>query len=159
MLIKELITSAQELIQRSGCSTRVATQEEICEINEKLGKELPSWLVELMTTIPICESRLLIPIEDEDYNIEIDFLSPKLIIEESTLAVPGCAVLNSGYICIGLVINLSNPIAINIDEGCNPTIYVLDHDYGEETDLIIENREPLAMGLSELFTMTLIEQR
>ena len=156
--MNEIIREATELIQRSEVSTRKAFEEEISELKEKLGNKFPFWLMELMSTVPVCESTLVIPIENEDFNIEIKFLSPKLIIDESLKAVPGCAVFNKGYICIGLIEIMSNPVAINIYEGNNPPVYLLDHDYGEDSELIIENKQTIAISLSELLSMTILER-
>lgn len=156
--MNEIIREATELIQRSEVSTRKAFEEEISELKEKLGEKFPFWLMELMSTIPVCESTLVIPIENEDFNIEIKFLSPKLIIEESLKLVPGCAVFNKGYICIGLIEIMANPVAINIYEGNNPPVYLLDHDYGEDSELIIENKQTIAISLSELLSMTILER-
>ena len=158
-MMNEVIREATDLIQRSEASTRKAIAEEIYELKEKLGENFPFWLKELMTAVPICNSNLVIPIENEDFNIEIKFLSPKLIIEESLKAVPGCAVFDKGYICIGLIEIMGNPVAINIYEGNNPPVYLLDHDYGENTELIIENKQLIARSLTELLSLTILERK
>ena len=156
--MNEIIREATELIKRSEVSTRKAFEEEISELKENLDEKFPFWLMELMSTIPVCESTLVIPIENEDFNIEIKFLSPKLIIEESLKAVPGCAVFNKGYICIGLIEIMANPVAINIYEGNNPPVYLLDHNYGEDSELIIENKQTIALSLSELLSISILER-
>lgn len=154
----EVVREAQELVLRSETAGRTANEEEMITLKEKMGGKFPAWLMKLMNTIPVYDSLLAIPIENEDFDIEINFLNSQLIIEETFLAVPGCAVFEEGYICIGLIRSLANPIAINIYEGNNPPVYILDHDYGEDTELIIENRQMIAESLSELFSFTILKK-
>ncbi|MDD1505926.1 hypothetical protein PVA17_24755 [Lysinibacillus sp. CNPSo 3705] len=159
-MVNEVITSAKEMIQRSGISTRIATVGEINDLNEKLDIKLPEWLTELMTTVEVCDSKLVIPLdeEDEEDELRIEFLNPKCIIEECILYVPGCAVHKNGYICIGLEIGIGNPYAINIYEGNNPPVYILDHEYGEETKMIIKNKLTVVEKLSDLFLAATIKK-
>jgi len=159
-LVNEVITNAKEMIQRSGTSTRIATVEEINDLNEKLDTKLPEWLIDLMTTVEVCDSELVVPFdaEDEDPQLRIEFLNPKFIIEGCFDAVPGCAVYESGYICIGEEIAIGDAYAINIHEGNNPPVYLLDHEYGEETEMIIENKRTIVKKLSDLFLVARINK-
>lgn len=112
-----------------------------------------------MTTVEVCDSELVVPLdeEDEEAELQIKFLNPKCIIEECLLYVPGCAVHKNGYICIGLEIGIGNPYAINIHEGNNPP-YLLNHEYGEETEMIIENKLTVVKKLSDLFLVATIKK-
>lgn len=159
-MVNEVITNAKEMIQRSGTSTRIATVEEINDLNEKLDTKLPEWLIDLMTTVEVCDSELVVPFdaEDEDPQLRIEFLNPKFIIEGCFDAVPGCAVYESGYICIGEEIAIGDAYAINIHEGNNPPVYLLDHEYGEETEMIIENKRTIVKKLSDLFLVARINK-
>lgn len=156
-MVNEVITNAKEMIQRSGTSTRVATVGEINDLNERLNIKLPEWLIELMSTVEVCDSKLVVPL-DEEAELRIEFLNPKCIIQECLLAVPGCAVHKNGYICIGLEIGIGNPYAINIHEGNNPPVYILNHEYGEETEMILENKQTVVEKLSDLFRVATIKK-
>lgn len=160
-MVNEVITNAKEMIQRSGTSTRIATVGEINDLNEKLDIKLPEWLIELMTTVEVCDSELVVPLdeEDEDAKLRIEFLNPKCIIEECLDAVPGCAVYKNGYICIGVEIAIGDAYAINIHEGNNPPVYLLNHEYGEETEMIIENKLTVVKKLSDLFLVATIKSK
>ncbi|MEY9978682.1 hypothetical protein [Lysinibacillus sp. RC79] len=59
-MVNEVITRAKEMIQRSGTSARIATVGEINDLNEKLDIKLPEWLIELMTTVEVCDSKLVV---------------------------------------------------------------------------------------------------
>ncbi|MFC9542404.1 SMI1/KNR4 family protein [Lysinibacillus sp. NPDC056959] len=159
-MVNEVITNAKEMIQRSGTSTRIATVGEINDLNEKLDTKLPEWLIDLMTTVEVCDSELVVPFdaEDEDPQLRIEFLNPKCIIEECLDAVPGCAVFENGYICIGVEIAIGDAYAINIHEGNNPPVYLLDHEYGEETERIIENKRMVVKKISDLFLVARINK-
>jgi len=159
-LVNEVITNAKEMIQKSGTSTRKATDGEINDLNEKLDIKLPEWLIELMTVVEVCDSELVVPLDSEDNEaqLRIEFLNPKCIIQECLDAVPGCAVHKNGYICIGLEIGIGNPYAINIHEGNNPPVYILNHEYGEETEMIIENKLTVVEKLSDLFLVATIKK-
>lgn len=157
MLVNEVMTSAKEMIQRSGTSTRIASVREINDLNEKLDIKLPEWLIELMTTVEVCDSKLVVPL-DEEAELRIEFLNPESISKECLLYVPGCAVHKNGYICIGLEIGIGNPCAINIHEGNNPPVYLLDHEYGEETEMIIDNKLTVVNRLSDLFLVATMKK-
>jgi len=163
-LVNEVITNAKNMIQRSGTSTRIATVGEINDLKEKLDSKLPEWLIDLMTTVEVCNSELVVPFDaedeedDENPQLRIEFLNPKCIIDECLDAVPGCAVFESGYICIGVEIAIGNAYAINIHEGNNPPVYLLDHEYGEETETIIENKLTVVKKLSDLFQVARIKK-
>ncbi|OMC77269.1 SMI1/KNR4 family protein [Viridibacillus sp. FSL H8-0123] len=159
-MVNEVIKNAKEMIQRSGTTTRISTVGEINDLNEKLDIKLPEWLIELMTTVEVCDSELIVPLdeEDEEAQLRIQFLNPQCMIEECSLYVPGCAVHKNGYICIGLEIGIGNPYAINIHEGNNPPVYLLNHEYGEETEMIIENKLTVVKKLSDLFLVATIKK-
>lgn len=163
-MVNEVITNAKNMIQRSGTSTRIATVGEINDLKEKLDTKLPEWLIDLMSTVEVCDSELVVPFDaedeedDENPQLRIEFLNPKFIIEGSYNAVPGCAVFESGYICIGEEIAIGDAYAINIHEGNNPPVYYLNHEYGEETELIIENKLTVVKKLSDLFLVARIKK-
>ncbi|MEH7052427.1 SMI1/KNR4 family protein [Bacillus pseudomycoides] len=160
MIKNELYESALEMIKRSKISARVASVTEIDLLREELGKNLPDWLINLMSQVPICSSHLVVPftVEDEEFKLLIDFLEPKELIQENKFLVPGCAVFNKGYLCIGVESGIGNPYAINIREGNNPPVYLLDHEYGEDTGQIIKNKEVIVERLSDLFSIAFIDE-
>ncbi|WP_144555938.1 SMI1/KNR4 family protein [Bacillus sp. X1(2014)] len=156
----ELYESALEMIKRSKFSTRVATDTEINLLKDELSESLPDWLISLMYQVPICSSQLVVPIslEDEEFELLIDFLDPKELIQENKSLVPGCAVFDRGYLCIGVESGIGNHYAINLKEGNNPPVYLLDHEYGEDTEMIIKNMEVLVERLSDLFSIAFINE-
>ncbi|WP_129692040.1 SMI1/KNR4 family protein [Gottfriedia acidiceleris] len=160
MVKNELYESALEMIKRSKISARVASVTEINLLRDELGGNLPDWLINLMSQLPICSSNLVVPfaVEDEEFELLIDFLDPKELIEENKSLVPGCAVFNRGYLCIGVESGIGNPYAINISEGNNPPVYLLDHEYGEDTEQIIKNKEIIVERLSDLFSIAIIDE-
>lgn len=160
MVENELYESALELTRRSKISARVASITEINLLRDELGENLPEWLINLMSQVPICSSQLVVPYagENEEFELLIDFLDPSELIQENKSLVPGCAVFNKGYLCIGVENGVGNPYAINIREGNNPTVYLLDHDYGEDTEQIIKNKVVIVERLSDLFSIALITE-
>ncbi|MGG3654737.1 hypothetical protein CN568_23210 [Bacillus pseudomycoides] len=160
MIKNELYESALEMIKRSKISTRVASVTEINLLKEELGKNLPDWLINLMSQVPICSSHLVVPVtvENEEFKLLIDFLDPKELIQENKFLVPGCAVFSRGYFCIGVESGIGNPYAINIREGNNPPVYLLDHECGEDTEQIIKNKEVIVERLSDLFSIAFIDE-
>ncbi|MFS0862117.1 SMI1/KNR4 family protein [Fredinandcohnia sp. 179-A 10B2 NHS] len=152
-----LLDSAKNLIERSNFKTRVATKDEITLLKKELGENLPDWLIQLMTSFPICSSQLFIPYtvegDDEEYELLIDLLDPEEMIVENKHAIPGCAVFDRGYLCIGVESRIGDSYAINIYEGNNPPVYLLNHEYGEETEKIINNKELVIEQLSDLFSL------
>ncbi|WJE55558.1 hypothetical protein QRE66_28880 (plasmid) [Bacillus cereus] len=160
MIKNELYESALEMIKRSKISARVASVTEINLLKEELGKNLPGWLINLMSQVPICSSHLVVPVtvENEEFKLLIDFLDPKELIQENKFLVPGCAVFSRGYLCIGVESGIGNPYAINIREGNNPPVYLLDHECGEDTEQIIKNKEVIVERLSDLFSIAFIDE-
>jgi len=110
-----------------------------------------------MTKVEVYDSKLVVPL-DKEAELRIEFLNPESISKECLLYVPGCTVHKNGYICIGLEIGIGNPYAINIHEGNNPPVYLLDHEDGEETEMIIDNKLTVVNRLSDLFLVATIKK-
>ncbi|MBI6873440.1 SMI1/KNR4 family protein [Clostridium aciditolerans] len=165
---KEVLEQAQNLIMRvSMLDTknigRVATLDEIKSLQKDLDNRVPAWYIELISTIPLINLEFgfqeFEPEEGFDGISYLTWAEPDTIKEECIDAVPGCAVFDKGYICIASCSHSSgDPFFISIDEGYNPPVYRMDHNYGEDTeDILMMGKYKIAESLSNLFKNAFIE--
>ncbi|MEI4803707.1 SMI1/KNR4 family protein [Bacillus sp. FJAT-51639] len=160
----QVFDAAKYMIENSLTSGKIATVEEIEELQSKLMNLLPEWLTDLMRTTPLCASKIIwqefLPSEDDDGISLMLLLDKDEMIMETIEAIPGYAVFEKGYISIGsCLMHTGNPYFICIHEGEDPPVYRLVHDYGEETDEIIENRELVADKFSNLLLASKVVEK
>ena len=72
--------------------------------------------------------------------------------------VPGCVVYEKGYIYIRIEAHIGDAFAINIYEGNNPAVYLLSHDYDEDSEQIFNNKQRVLRKLSDLFLIATLEK-
>lgn len=158
----EVAQEAQNLISRleekdQNLEVRVATNDEIAILQERLDDCLPDWFIKLISSISLIDAEFgfkeFEPEEDFDGISYIIWADPSTIIEECLDAVPGCAIFEKGYICIASCSHGSgDPIFMPINKGTNPPVYRVYHEYGEDTELILkQGMNLISEKLSELF--------
>ena len=155
-----LIASAQALAQRaasSGKRARTLSVADAALLARKLGASYPTWLADLLMTVPLCGLELgwQAPApEQDDADVRwLGWCDAEGIISESVECYPGLAILPLGYVNVASCSSGSgDPYFISIHEGSDPPLYQIFHDLSDRGELIIsEGRELVASSLSEFF--------
>lgn len=151
---REVSEAAHKLIQHQsnkGYQGSVDHKSAYVELNSLLTFELPDWLIELNTTLPLCG--LEIEWKRNDLNGLIEWANEDAIRVESLDCFPGIAILNRGFVNIG-----SDPYGtgdsyfIPTNKGNNPPVFQIYHDTSEDPDEILSSGLlEVSPRLSDLF--------
>ncbi|CAH2215173.1 hypothetical protein [Tepidibacter aestuarii] len=128
----------------------------------EIEKLLPYWFIELTSQIPLIGTEFgfqeFEPEEDFDGISYMLWNDTNAMIEESMDYIPGCAIFESGFICIASCsLGSGDPFFIPINKGDNPPVFRVFHEFGENTDEILkEGMELVSERLSDLFKKAII---
>lgn len=135
-----------------GKKGRVIPADEMQEVIDELGGTYPTWLAELLTTVPICGLQIGWQASEADDDISwMEVSDGPGILSESRDAYPGLAILPAGFVNIAFcVMGSGDPYFISINEGDDPPLYQVYHDVSDQADAILaEGRVTVASRLSE----------
>lgn len=161
-----LIDSAHALAQRaasSGKRARTLSIEDVALLTRTLGTSYPTWLADLLMTVPLCGLELgwqaPAPKQDDDHVRWLGWCDAEGIISESVECYPGLAILTLGYINVASCsIGSGDPYFISIHEGSDPPLYQIFHDVSDRGELIIsEGRELVSSSLSQFFDRAMLD--
>jgi hypothetical protein len=158
--------SAETLVARaaaSGIRGRTLTQEERQRVSDALPL-YPTWLLDLLSTIPICGLRLgwrafdSDPDFDGDGVVFVEVSDAEGILSESMELYPGIGILSAGYVNFGGSDGSGDPYFVCVHEGDDPPLYEVYHDVGSDAETILaEGRKLVAPTLSEFFKRAILE--
>lgn len=137
-----------------GKKGRVIPADEMQEVIDELGGTYPTWLAELLTTVPICGLQIGWQASEADDDISwMEVSDGPGILSESRDCYPGLAILPAGFVNIAFcVMGSGDPYFISINEGDDPPLYQVYHDVSDQADAILaEGRVTVAASLSEFF--------
>ncbi len=155
--------AAEALVVRAaavGLRGRTLTPEERQLLVTKLPI-YPVWLLDLLTTVPICGLELgwraSEPEPDWDGVLTIEVCNAAGILSESLELYPGCEILAAGYVNFGGGCGSGDPYFLCIHDGEDPPLYEVDHDVGSDAETILaEGRNLVAPSLSEFFRVAIL---
>lgn len=135
-----------------GKKGRVIPADEMQEVIDELGGTYPTWLADLLTTVPLCGLELGWQASEADDNVSwLEWSDGPGILSESQESYPGLAILPAGFVNIGsCAMGTGDPYFISVNEGDDPPVYQVYHDVSDQADVILaEGRVTVAGCLSE----------
>lgn len=156
--------TAEELVVRAaalGLHGRTLRQDEVHRLKAGLGI-YPSWLIELLATVPLCGLRLgwqaLDPEPGFDGVLWVEVSDADGVLSESLELYPGVGILPAGYVNFGGSDGSGDPFFICVHEGADPPLYQVYHDIGTEVESILaEGRQLVSPRLSDFFLTAVLE--
>jgi len=163
--VMTVLAQAQKLIHRAaekGSRGKIITREQMKELAGDLGLEVPSWLTELVTTVPLCGLELgwkaYDPAPGFDGVMWMEWSDADNIRSDSLECYPGLAILKHGYINVASCSQGSgDPYFICVKQGDDPPLYQVYHDIGDKSKVILaKGRRQVASTLSQFFCDALL---
>ncbi len=131
---------------------RIVKHVELIELEEELLREIPDWIIAMLTTYPI--AGLVFRFEAMNGETQaIQFNDFDEISDNYYTLNPGCIVADMGYLCIADdPTGSGNPYFIKLEDGDNPPVYQIEHNFSKNHEQIITNgRHKIAERLSDIF--------
>jgi hypothetical protein len=163
MTVREAVVTLVERATARGLFGRIIPADEMRRAVETLGGVYPTWLAELLTTVPLCGLELgWQEFEAEpDYNGRtwLIWSDAEDIVDESAKFYPGIAILRAGYVNVASCgMGAGNPYFISVHEGVDPPLYRVYHDVGHDSETILAGgRVMVSPHLSEFLANALLE--
>jgi len=111
---------------------RLITEQEAQDLKKELQPSLlPSWLLNLFLTYPLVETtfRLTEAQDNSGLGVQMKWLSPEQMINETTEAFPGIAAASLGYLAIGMCLGGSgDPYFVKSTSGSDLLLVRIPHD-------------------------------
>ncbi len=157
--------AAEELVTRaasSGHQGRVLTEAEARVLTDEVAG-YPGWLLELLTTVPLCGLELGWQAYDPEPTFDgvewLEWCNAAGVKSESVDCYPGLAILPAGYINVaGDSTGGGDPYFICIHDGPDPPLYQVYHDVGSEAEAILrDGRRLVSAKLSEFFRSAIVQ--
>ncbi len=122
----------------------------------------PSWLLDLLSAIPLCGLRLgwraFDPEPDFDGVLWVEVSDADGILSESLELYPGVGILPAGYVNFGGSDGSGDPYFVCAHEGGDPPLYEVYHDIGTDAvSILAEGRKVVASHLSDFFRTAVLE--
>ncbi len=160
-----VFTAACNLVERAKAHGHVGTMSAASsweQLNSELGGVIPSWYVELVTTIPLCNLEFGWQECEPEGNYDGVAWLQWLDVQElrgTLLNYPiASSLLKQSYLCVAHCSHGSDDeYFLPIDQGNNPPLYQVDHEEaiyqieGEATDVMQAAGRIIAPSLSQLF--------
>jgi hypothetical protein len=163
MTVREAAGILIERAAARGLRGRVIPAGEMRKVLDALGGAYPTWLADLLTTVPLAGLELgwqeFEPEPDYDGRAWLFWSDARNILSESAECYPGLAILPAGYVNVASCsMGSGDPYFINVHEGVDPPLYRVYHDVGHEADSILAGgRILVASHLSEFLAHALLE--
>ena len=160
-----VVAEAKKLVERAeavGLRGVTIPGNHLRDLVCDLKMELPLWLTELLTTVPLCGLEFGWQAFDAEPRFDgiqwLEWSDAQGIRIESLEGYPGIAILGHGYInvasCSG---GTGDPYFVCVNEGSDPPIYQVYHDISDKPELILaEGRRVVAPTLSQFFREALV---
>lgn len=161
-----MIEVAKSLAARAaefGHYSRTLTDEECRELTAALPI-YPAWLLDLLTTVPLCGLDLGWLPDDPDWDPELvcylEVSSAKEILSETLEAFPGLTILSAGYVNFGCDAHGGgDPYFIPTNEGMDPPLYQFYHDFSHDLERALsKGRYLVAPRLSEFLRTAILAE-
>jgi len=134
------------------------------QVNSKMGGMIPTWYIELVTTVPLTE--LEIGWQEPGHNQPdddiywVEWLDAQTIRQEGLDLHPGKSILPRGYLCIGSSNCAGDQYFISIHNGDNPPLYRIDYETnGDAEEILTKGRNLVTFSLSEFFRCGEVETK
>jgi hypothetical protein len=156
--------AAEALVARAaalGLQGQVMPTEDRQRVTQSLPI-YPAWLLDILSTIPLCGLRLGWQAADSSPDYDgvqwVEIADAGGILSESLEFYPGLAILPAGYVNFGGDDSSGDPCFICVHEGEDPPLYQVYHDAGADAESILAaGRQLVAPKLSEFFRVALLE--
>jgi hypothetical protein len=154
---QSVLQAARDLAARAGKRGTTVKPIDFDAVAAELDIEIPSWLRELFTTVPMSGLEFgwqaFEPEGDYDGMAVLEWADADGIRSESLKCYPGCAIRDLGYINVGSDSSGGgDPYFVNIHEGNDPPLYQIYHDVSDQAVFIIaKGRRVVSPKLSEFF--------
>jgi hypothetical protein len=157
-----VLTAAEGFVRRASAKGRagsLADASELAALNREMGGRMPDWLVELLTSVPLCGLSIGLETAEDEYSLLWNGV--RGMRSESLESYPGIAVLTRGYVSVASDgTGGGDPFFIAADDGNDPPLYQVYHDVGEQVyhdvgeaagEILAAGRVTVAASLSSLF--------
>jgi hypothetical protein len=160
-----LVAIAEALVARAatlGKRGRTLSSDERNRLTAALPA-YPSWLLDLLTTVPLCGLELGWQADDAEPDDDglgwVRVSDADGILFESLEAYPGLGILPAGYLNFGKdAIGGGDPYFLPIHEGEDPPLYQVYHDVGQDAATILaDGRLLVAARLSDFFRSAVLD--
>jgi hypothetical protein len=157
--------AAESLVARAsavGRQGRVLSAEDRHRLTAALP-EYPSWLLDLLSSVPLCGLELGWQAFDPEPGFDglgwVEVTDADGILWETLEAHPGLALLPAGYVNFGGdSCGGGDPYFVSVHEGADPPLYQVYHDAGSDTETILaQGRRLVAQRLSDFFRAALVD--
>jgi hypothetical protein len=157
--------AAEALVARAaalGIHGRTLTAEERQRVAAGLPV-YPAWLLNLLSTLPLCNLRLGWQAFDPEPGFDgiswVEVSDAEGILSESLELYPGLAICSAGYVNFGGSDGTGDPYFLCAHQGEDPPLYEVYHDVGVDAPSILANGHKLvAPSLSEFFRVAVLER-
>jgi hypothetical protein len=142
---------------------RLVTEDEAAILRKQLPSDVtPDWLLDLLRSYRLTEAMFSLSEGDDDseLGVEMRWLTPAQIIEESTSCYPGLAAIKLGYLPIGSCFQGSgDPYFLKMDKSRDPPVVRIPHEASKANeDLIDEGRvEAVSSSLAGFLQRATVE--
>ena len=161
----DLRKSAEQFLDRLGKPGDVLDKESLLSLRQHEGANVPDWLVELLTELPLGGVQVGVAADDLEMPLFFEIGDAALIEEINVDSYPGEYLFPRGYVALGCGAAWAGDIFVVATSSDDPPVYQVWHDVSddpEELEQAILEGKPgtrrLAASLSELFLNAVIEE-
>ena len=126
------------------------------DINKELGGVIPTWYIELVTTIPLAGLEIGWQEPGHEQPDDTIYWAEWFDAQNARLEAlelhPGKSILSHGYLCVADGNGTGDQYFISLRDGEDPPLYQIDHETDEDAEEILtKGRYLVASALSGFF--------